>query len=124
MTGFMLPATILIGDDNKSGLLSLELLLEKEFGRIETVSRPDRILSAIGRHKVDLVLLDMNFSAGVNSGNEGLYWLQRIREVEPGLPVVMLTDYGDVDLAVKSLKRGAADVVLKPWDNENLIGNI
>ncbi|MCX4330872.1 MAG: sigma-54 dependent transcriptional regulator [Muribaculaceae bacterium] len=120
----MLPATILIVDDNKSVLLSLELLLEKEFGRIETVSRPDRILSAIGRHKVDLVLLDMNFSAGVNSGNEGLYWLQRIREVEPGLPVVMLTAYGDVDLAVKSLKRGAADFVLKPWDNENLIGKI
>lgn len=120
----MLPATILIVDDNKSVLLSLELLLEKELGRIETVSRPDRILSAIGRHKVDLVLLDMNFSAGVNSGNEGLYWLQRIHEVEPDLPVVMLTAYGDVDLAVKSLKRGAADFVLKPWDNEDLIGKI
>lgn len=73
---------------------------------------------------VDLVILDMNFSAGVNTGNEGLFWLRHIQEISPGLPVIMLTAYGDVELAVKALKSGATDFVLKPWDNELLLEKI
>ena len=111
----MQAGTILIVDDNKSVLTSLELLLEDEFEGVETASNPNSILS---------VLLDMNFSAGVNTGNEGLFWLRRIREIAPELPVIMLTAYGDVELAVRALKGGAADFVLKPWDNDNLIGKI
>ena len=116
----MQAGTVLIVDDNKSVLTSLELLLEDEFERVETASNPNRILSFLNTETVDLVLLDMNFSAGVNTGNEGLFWLRRIQEIVPGLPVIMLTAYGDVDLAVKALKSGATDFVLKPWDNDAL----
>lgn len=116
--------TVLIVDDNKSVLTSLELLLEDEFERVETASNPNRILSVLDSMPVDLVLLDMNFSAGVNTGNEGLFWLRRIQEIVPELPVIMLTAYGDVELAVKALKSGAIDFVLKPWDNETLLDKI
>ena len=120
----MQAGTILIVDDNKSVLTSLELLLEDEFEGVETASNPNSILSVLDSRPVDLVLLDMNFSAGVNTGNEGLFWLRRIREIAPELPVIMLTAYGDVELVVRALKGGAADFVLKPWDNDNLIGKI
>ena len=120
----MQAGTILIVDDNKSVLTSLELLLEDEFEGVETASNPNSILSVLDSRPVDLVLLDMNFSAGVNTGNEGLFWLRRIREIAPELPVIMLTAYGDVELAVRALKGGAADFVLKPWDNDSLIGKI
>ena len=120
----MQSGTVLIVDDNKSVLTSLELLLEDEFERIETASNPNRILSVLDTMPVDLVLLDMNFSAGVNTGNEGLFWLRRIREIAPELPVIMLTAYGDVELAVKALKSGAVDFILKPWDNDVLLEKI
>ena len=120
----MRAGTILIADDNESVLTSLELLLEDEFERVETVVNPSRILDVLDGLPVDLVILDMNFSSGVNNGNEGLYWLKRIREIKPGLPVIMLTAYGDVELAVKALKNGAADFVLKPWDNDVLLGKV
>lgn len=120
----MHPGTVLIVDDNKSVLTSLELLLEDAFERVETASNPNRILSLLDGGTIDLVLLDMNFSAGVNTGNEGLFWLRRIREIAPDLPVIMLTAYGDVDLAVKALKSGATDFVLKPWDNDALLEKI
>lgn len=121
---YMQTATILIVDDNKSVLTTLELLLEREFERIETVSDPNRIFPVLDRCAIDLVILDMNFSVGFNTGNEGLFWLQRIHEVKPELPVIMLTAYGDVELAVKSLKNGAADFVLKPWNNDSLLKKI
>lgn len=117
----MQAGTLLIVDDNKSVLTSLELLLEDEFERVETASNPNRILSVLDTGGVDLVILDMNFSAGVNTGNEGLFWLSRIQEIVPDLPVIMLTAYGDVELAVKALKSGAADFALKPWDNDALL---
>lgn len=117
----MQAGTILIVDDNKNVLTSLEMLLESEFERIETASNPNQILSLLGTKPVDAVILDMNFSAGVNNGNEGMFWLRRIQEVAPGIPVIMLTAYGDVELAVKALKSGATDFILKPWDNDALI---
>ncbi|WP_297642610.1 sigma-54 dependent transcriptional regulator [uncultured Bacteroides sp.] len=120
----MQTSTILIVDDNKSVLTSLELLLEREFEKIETVSDPNQIFPILEEQVIDLVILDMNFSVGFNTGNEGLFWLQRIHEMKPELPVIMLTAYGDIDLAVKSLKNGAADFVLKPWNNDNLIKKI
>lgn len=120
----MYPGTILIVDDNKSVLTSLEMLLESDFERIETASNPNQILTVLDSRQVDLIILDMNFSAGVNTGNEGLFWLRRILEITPGLPVIMLTAYGDVDLAVKALKGGAVDFVLKPWDNDVLLEKV
>lgn len=119
-----MAGTILIADDNKNVLTSLELLLDEEFRQVVTVSNPNLILNALRDRSVEGVILDMNFSTGVNNGNEGLYWLQRILEQRPGLPVIMLTAYGDIDLAVKALKYGACDFVLKPWDNAVLIEKI
>lgn len=116
--------TILIVDDNKSVLASLELLLENEFGTVRTAANPNQITTLLTTTSIDVVILDMNFSAGINNGNEGLYWLKQIHEIRPSLPVVMLTAYGDVELAVKALKNGATDFLLKPWDNQILIRKI
>lgn len=116
--------TILIVDDNKSVLASLELLLEGEFDRILTAANPNQITALLSTTAIDVVILDMNFSTGINNGNEGLYWLKHIRQAAPQLPVVMLTAYGDVELAVKALKNGATDFLLKPWDNRTLIQKI
>lgn len=120
----MEKGTILIVDDNKGVLASLELLLETEFSEIKTANNPNRIISILNTSSVDVIILDMNFSAGINNGNEGLYWLKRIREIAPTLPVVMLTAYGDVELAVKALKNEATDFLLKPWDNRTLVRKI
>ena len=120
----MNTGTILIVDDNKGVLASLELLLENYFSKILTASNPNQITTLLTTRRIDVVILDMNFSAGINNGNEGLYWLGHIRQMAPTLPVVMLTAYGDVELAVKALKNGAADFLLKPWDNQTLIDKV
>jgi len=111
---------LLIVDDSKSILSALEILLQDDFEEVKTIASPNQITSLIESGEYDLVLLDMNFSAGVNTGNEGLYWLARIQEMRPDMEVVLFTAYGDVELAVKALKKGAADFILKPWDNEKL----
>ena len=120
----METGTILIVDDNKSVLASLELLLENEFSTVRTAANPNQITTLLTTTSIDIVILDMNFSAGINNGNEGLYWLKHIHEIRPALPVVMLTAYGDVELAVKALKNGATDFLLKPWDNRTLVQKI
>lgn len=111
---------ILVVDDNKSILSAVEILLQDEFEDVTTIANPNQLPSLIESNDFDLILLDMNFSAGVNTGNEGLYWLARIKEIKPEPEVVLFTAYGDVELAVKTLKKGAADFILKPWDNEKL----
>ncbi len=116
----MTKGKLLIVDDNKSILSALEILLQDEFEEVKTISNPNLLLSLIETGEFDLVLLDMNFSAGVSTGNEGLYWLGRILEMKPDMEVVLFTAYGDVELAVKALKKGAADFILKPWDNDKL----
>lgn len=112
---------MLVVDDSRSILSTLEILLAPEFEKVVSISSPNKILSEIERSKFDLVILDMNFSAGVNTGNEGLYWLERIKDKDPSLSVVMITAYGDIPIAVAALKAGASDFVLKPWDNDKLI---
>jgi len=116
----MLKGKILIVDDNKSILSAVEILLQDEFDEIITIANPNQLPSLVESKDFDLILLDMNFSAGVNTGNEGLYWLSRIKEIQPDMEVVLFTAYGDVELAVKALKQGATDFILKPWDNEKL----
>lgn len=115
---------ILIVDDNKSILTSLEILLNPEFSMVRSVANPNQILSELRKYEFNLVVLDMNFSAGVNNGNEGFYWLGRIKEFNPDISVVMITAYGDVETAVRALKEGASDFVLKPWDNEKLLATL
>jgi DNA-binding NtrC family response regulator len=115
---------ILVVDDNKAALSALRLLLQIDFELISTLSNPNQIAAELSKNDYDLVLLDMNFSAGISTGNEGLYWLDEIKKLSPATEVIMITAYGDVELAVKALKRGAADFILKPWENEKLIATL
>jgi DNA-binding NtrC family response regulator len=115
---------ILVVDDNKSILSALEILLSSEFGEVTPVSNPNQILPELRKKDYNLVILDMNFIAGVNTGNEGIYWLGKIKETYPEISVVMITAYGDIETAVRALKAGASDFVLKPWDNEKLLATL
>ncbi len=120
----MQKGNILIVDDNKSILSTLEILLMPEFQTVTTLANPNLILSELKKMDYNLVVLDMNFSAGINTGNEGIYWLGQIKESNPEISVVMITAYGDIDLAVKALKAGASDFILKPWDNNKLLATL
>lgn len=111
---------LLIVDDNAGILNALKLLLKPDFEVIKTISNPNQLYSELERSNIDVVLLDMNFRAGINTGNEGLFWLREIKKRAPLVEVVMITAYGDIELAVKSLKEGALDFILKPWDNDKL----
>ena len=113
--------TILIVDDNAAILTAMRYLLDSLFEQVLTLSQPDDILKLMAQQTVDIVLLDMNFAPGVNSGNEGLLWLRAIHKHHPETPVVLLTAYADINLAVKGLKSGAADFITKPWDNDELL---
>ena len=113
--------TILVIDDNKGVLSALKLLLKSHFERIIALPSPVTIPSVLREENPDVVLLDMNFTDALNSGNEGLYWLREIKRMHPALPVVLFTAYGDIDLAVRGIKEGATDFVVKPWDNAKLI---
>lgn len=120
----MNPGKLLVVDDNKGALTALQLLLEQEFAIIKTLSNPNGIAAAFRQEDFDVVLLDMNFTAGVNSGNEGFYWLKEIKKRSPSTEVIMLTAYGDVQQAVRSVKEGATDFILKPWENEKLLTTV
>lgn len=115
---------ILIVDDNKSVLNSLNLFLKHKMEKVLTCSNPNQIMSLLESEEIDIVLLDMNFSAGVNSGNEGIYWLREIRKAYPQMVVILITAYGDVELAVNAMKEGANNFILKPWDNQKLLATI
>ena len=115
---------LLIVDDHKQVLKALIQLLEPEFESITGISNPNQITSYINNEEYDVILLDMNFSAGVNTGNEGIYWLNRIIKSDPLATVVMITAYSDVNLAVRAIKEGATDFVVKPWDNNKLIATM
>ncbi len=111
---------LLIVDDNTGILKALKLLLTADFEVVKSISNPNQLYNELEKGDIDVVLLDMNFKAGVNTGNEGLFWLKEIKGRAPLVEVVMITAYGDIDLAIKSLKEGAVDFVLKPWDNDKL----
>lgn len=120
----MANGNILIVDDNKSILSALEILLIPEFQTVTTLTDPGQIPTELRRKEYNLVLLDMNFKSGIHTGNEGIYWLGRIRETHPDISVVMITAFGDVELTVKALKLGATDFFLKPWDNNKLLATL
>ena len=117
----MITARVLIIDDNIQILESLRILLKDEFKEIDVLSKPSRINELLWRNDYDLVLLDMNFAKGETSGNEGIFWLNEIRKADPLLPVILITAYGDIGLAVKAVKEGATDFISKPWEPEKLI---
>lgn len=117
----MKNSTILIVDDDHDLLTALKILLRPKMKQVITEHNPENILSLLQRHDVDIVLLDMNFKSAIHTGNEGLYWLATIKNKFPNIQVIMITAYGAIDLAVRSLKQGAADFVVKPWENDQLV---
>ena len=115
---------ILIIDDDQGVLESLVLLLRGESKKVLTLLDPKQLHSTLKPGLFDVVLLDMNFSTGRNTGNEGLFWLSEIKKTDPLVSVIMITAYGDVDLAVKTMKGGAVDFIQKPWKSEKLISTL
>ena len=116
--------TILIVDDNRNILTTVRMLLEPVFANIITIANPNSIPAKLREEHPDVVLLDMNFSSGINSGNEGLFWLREIKSLSPKTEVVLFTAYADIQLAVTGIKEGAADFIVKPFDNEKMIGTL
>lgn len=116
--------TILIVDDNRNILTTVRMLLEPVFANIITIANPNSIPAKLREEHPDVVLLDMNFSSGINSGNEGLYWLREIKSLCPKTEVVLFTAYADIQLAVTGIKEGAADFIVKPFDNEKMISTL
>ena len=117
-------ANILVLDDDTDVLTAVRLLLKTEARNVTTEKNPENLLHLLSRNRFDMILLDMNFTSSINTGNEGIFWLKKIRETGCDAAVIMITAYGDIDLAVRSLKEGANDFVVKPWHNERLIQNI
>jgi len=117
-------ATILIVDDDTDVLTAVKLLLKREVKEVVTEKNPEMLRSLVAQKKFDLILLDMNFNSSINTGNEGIFWLKKIREMDDQVGVIMITAYGDIDLAVRSLKEGASDFIIKPWHNEKLVSTI
>ena len=116
--------TILIVDDNRNILTTVRMLLDPIFHNIITIANPNSIPAKLREEHPDVVLLDMNFSSGINSGNEGLYWLREIKSLSPKTEVVLFTAYADIQLAVTGIKEGAADFIVKPFDNGKMISTL
>lgn len=117
-------STILVVDDQEDILFSLKFLLKQHFKSVFTESNPFRIEHILPQYEPDVILLDMNFGAGRDDGKEGLMWLRRIRGWRPEVPVITMTAYSDVEIAVEALKAGATDFIEKPWRNEKLIATV
>ena len=117
-------ATILVVDDDPDVLTAARLLLREHFNRVLTLEDPAGIEEAMATERIDVFLLDMNFAIGRNTGAEGLQWLDRIRSIDPDAVVVLMTAFGDLNMAVRAMREGAADFVLKPWQNDKLVATL
>ena len=113
--------TIIIVDDNKGVLTAIQILLKSYFSKVVALSSPVTLTSVLREEIPEVVLLDMNFTSGINTGNEGLFWLHEIKKVRRELPVVLFTAYADIDLAIRGIKEGASDFIVKPWNNQKLV---
>lgn len=119
-----LPGKILIVDDDMDVLRAARLLLKRHFEQVDFERNPQKIPYLVSNFEYDVILLDMNFTRDLSSGKEGFEWLDRILDIRPEMPVVLFTAYGDVEMAVRAIKAGAADFVLKPWENEKLLATM
>ena len=115
---------ILIVDDNEELLIAFRLFLGPHFNKIETIKKPDQINNIIKKENYDIILLDMNFKAGINTGNEGIFWMNNIIKEDPTATVILITAFGDVELAVKAMKEGAVDFIQKSWDEDKILSTI
>ena len=117
-------ATILIVDDDRDVLTAARLLLQQHFGRVLTTENPRDIESLMQKERIDVFLVDMNFAIGRNTGAEGLEWLRTILGIDPDAVVILMTAFGDLNTAVAAMREGAADFVLKPWQNDKLVATL
>ncbi|REG90206.1 sigma-54-dependent transcriptional regulator [Winogradskyella sediminis] len=117
-------ATILVIDDDVDVLTALRLLLKPLVKTVVTEKNPSNITSQIAQANYDIIILDMNFNGLVNTGNEGIFWLNKIRQLKPETAVILMTAYADIDLAIRGLKEGASDFLMKPWKNEKIVETI
>lgn len=117
-------ANILVIDDDEDVLIALKLLLKSKVKTVTTSKNPNAILGLMDAESYDLIILDMNFNGLVNTGNEGIYWLNKIKKKDSDIAVILITAYADIDLAIRSLKEGASDFLVKPWKNEKLLNTI
>lgn len=120
----MREGNILIIDDDRDVLETARMFLKQEFSLVQIEEQPERIPQLLQEKDYDVILLDMNFNKGINDGTEGFFWLDKILSIDPNVVVILITAYGEVDLAVKAMKSGATDFVLKPWKNQKLLGTI
>lgn len=118
------PAKILIVDDDVHVLLSAQLLLEQHYTEVRKINNPQQIIEAFKESTPDIVLLDMNFKQGETSGKEGLEWLKQIKQINPETNVLLMTAYGELDIAVEAMKEGGTDFIVKPWQNEKLLATV
>ncbi|MEM6360433.1 MAG: sigma-54 dependent transcriptional regulator [Bacteroidota bacterium] len=124
MTDKVKTGRLLIVDDNEDLLKAAKIFLKRHFSQVDLEKSPEAIPILLNNESYDVILLDMNFTKDVSSGKEGYYWLEKILEIDPSAVVVLITAYGDVQMAVKAIKAGATDFVLKPWENEKLLATI
>lgn len=117
-------ANILVVDDDTDVLTAMRLLLKSKVKDVVVEKNPGNIVSLISNTKFDIIILDMNFNGLINTGNEGIYWLNKIKEIDKAVSIILITAYGDLDLAIRSLKEGASDFLVKPWENSKLIESI
>ena len=119
-----MKGTVLIVDDNREVLNALEKIVRQQFETVFTLSNPNRIIETLSRTEVDIVMIDMNFRSGVHNGNEGLFWMNEIFKIDKKISVVIVTDSVDIELAVRALREGAVDYILKPWDDSKLLATL
>jgi len=115
---------VLMVDDNQELLIAYEIFLAPYFEHIRTLTNPNLIPAVLKESEFDVILLDMNFTSGMNTGNEGIFWMNKILETDPDASIILITAYGDVDLALRSLREGASDFILKTWDREKILSTI
>ena len=111
-------------DDDPFILDAAKMYLKQDIEEVITESSPELVSGLVSTHDIDVVLLDMNYKKGDMEGKEGLFWLEKILSVDPSIIVIMITAYGDVDLAVEAIRKGAMDFVMKPWKNEKLLASV
>jgi len=115
---------ILVVDDNEEILIAVEMLLQPYVEQVKAIKRPENLTNLISKERFDVIILDMNFKAGINTGNEGIFWMNEIFKYDSDAAIVFITAYGDMELAVKAMREGATDFIQKPWDDEKFIATV
>ena len=120
----MTKGGLLIVDEDKIVLKELDLIMHNEFEKVITLTNPNRIIEILRQNDIDIVILDMNFRSGIHNGNEGLFWMREIFRFDSAISIIIVTASRDIELAVKAIREGAVDFILKPWDDSKLLATV